>query len=208
MKIAGVDEAGKGPVIGPMVVCGVSTDNIEEIDSLGLKDSKKLSPQRRKQLADVIRQICRVEIVKVEPETLDKLMENKTINEILTDCYSEIIIRLNADITYVDCPDVIPERLKSNLEERTGKAVETAHKADEVYPIVSAASIVAKVERDGEVERLKRIFGDFGSGYASDERTIKFLNEYLRKYKKFPPFVRKSWKTLDRIQQQSLEEFW
>jgi len=94
------------------------------------------------------------------------------------------------------------------LKKRTGKEVEAAHKADELYPIVSAASIIAKVERDSEIEKLKKSFGDFGSGYASDERTIKFLNEYLRKYKKFPPFVRKSWKTLNRIQQQSLEEFW
>lgn len=207
MKIAGIDEAGKGPVIGPLVVCGVLTENENEFKSIGLKDSKKLTPARRKELAERIKEISETHLVKIEPDKLDELMKNSTINEILEDCYSEIIERLKPDLVYVDSPDVKPERLEEKLKKRTGRNVKATHKADEIYPVVSAASIIAKVERDKEIEKLKKIIGDFGSGYASDERTIKFLKEYFRKNRKYPPFVRKSWKTLNRIQQQSLDEF-
>jgi len=134
-------------------------------------------------------------------------MSKKTINAILVDCYAEVIRRLNPDVVYVDSPDVIPERLSNTLRNMTGKDVKAFHKADELYPVVSAASIVAKVERDREIEKIKEVVGDFGSGYASAERTIRFLKDYFRKYGKFPPFVRKSWKTISRIAQQSLDEF-
>lgn len=207
MKIAGIDEAGKGAVIGPLVVCGVLTENENEFKSIGLKDSKKLTQARRKELAERIKEISETHLVKIEPDKLDELMKNSTINEILEDCYSEIIERLKPDLVYVDSPDVKPERLEEKLKKRTGRNVKATHKADEIYPVVSAASIIAKVERDKEIEKLKKIIGDFGSGYASDERTIKFLKEYFRKNRKYPPFVRKSWKTLNRIQQQSLDEF-
>jgi ribonuclease HII len=208
MKIAGIDEAGKGPVIGPMVVCGVSVDENNDFEKIGLKDSKKLSVKKREQFAEEIRKIAEVHLIKIESQKLDKLMEKKTINEILTDCYAEIINKLKADMTYVDSPDVIPERLGNTLNQKTGRKVKAAHKADELYPVVSAASIIAKVERDKEIEKIKKSAGDFGSGYASDERTIKFLKDYFRKHKKYPPYVRKSWKTLNRIQQQSLTEFY
>ena len=207
MKIAGIDEAGKGPVIGPLVICGVLTENENKLKKIGLKDSKKLTPARRKELAERIKEISEIHLVKIEPDKLDKMMKNATINEILENCYSKIIEKLKPDLTYVDSPDVKPERLEENLKKRTGRDVKAAHKADEIYPVVSAASIIAKVERDREIEKLKKIIGDFGSGYASDERTIKFLKEYFRKNRKHPPFVRKSWKTLNRIQQQSLDEF-
>jgi ribonuclease HII len=204
MKIAGIDEAGKGAVIGPMVICGICS----AVELKNLKDSKKLSPKKREELAEQIKKIAKIHLIKIYPEELDRLMETKTINEILADCYAEIIDKLKADVTYVDSPDVIPERLESYLKERTGRNVKAAHKADEKYTIVSAASVIAKVERDKEIEQIKREVADFGSGYASDERTIKFLKDYFRKHRRYPPFVRKSWKTLNRIEQQSLDEFY
>ncbi len=208
-RVAGVDEAGKGPVIGPMVVCGVccDEDKLVELEKIGVKDSKKLSPRRREELANKIMEIAEVYLIKIQPDKLDELMQKKTINNILTDSYAEIIKNLNPDIAYVDSPDVMPERLSNTLKSMTGKDVEAAHRADQLYPIVSAASIVAKVERDREIEKIKEIIGDFGSGYASDERTIRFLKDYFKKHGKFPPFVRKSWKTLSRIAQQSLDDF-
>lgn len=209
-RVAGVDEAGKGPVVGPMVVCGVccDEDKLVELEKIGVKDSKKLSPRRREELANKIREIAEVYLIKIQPDELDELMQKKTINNILTDSYAEIIKNLNPDIAYVDSPDVMPKRLSNTLKSMTGKDVEAAHRADQLYPIVSAASIVAKVERDREIEKIKEIIGDFGSGYASDERTIRFLKDYFKKHGKFPPFVRKSWKTLSRIAQQSLDEFY
>jgi len=209
-EVAGVDEAGKGPVIGPLVVCGVCCDEkkLPELEKIGVRDSKRLSKKKREELAKEVLKFCKSCVLKIEPEKLDDQMKKKTINEILTDCYAKIIRELNPDVVFVDSPDVIPERLAETLKVRTGKDVKAMHKADELKPIVSAASIIAKVERDGEVDKIKKKIGvDFGSGYASDERTIEFLKEYFRKNRQFPPYVRKSWKTLDRIRQQSLDEF-
>ncbi|AEA47239.1 ribonuclease HII [Archaeoglobus veneficus] len=210
VRVAGIDEAGKGPVIGPMVVCGVccSEEELVELEKIGVRDSKRLSPKRREELAREIKKLSNVYVIKLEPEKLDRLMEKKTINEILTDCYAEIINELNPDLTFVDSPDVIPERLSEALKKRTGKEVKAMHRADVLKPVVSAASIVAKVERDREIEKIKKELGvDFGSGYASDKRTIEFLKEYFKEHGRFPPYVRRSWKTLDRICQQSLEDF-
>ncbi|MFP3945824.1 MAG: ribonuclease HII [Archaeoglobaceae archaeon] len=207
MRVAGIDEAGKGPVIGPMIVCGVSMEDGEKLNRMGLKDSKKISAKKREELAKEIKKDSRIHIIKISPEQLDELMKEKTVNQILADCCVEIINALDAEMAYVDSADVNARRLQDQLESRTGKKVKAAHKADEIYPIVSAASIIAKVEREKEIENLKRDAGDFGSGYASDEKTIKFLRDYFQRHRKYPPFVRKKWKTLNRIQQQLLEDF-
>lgn len=209
MIIAGIDEAGKGPVIGPMVICGVSIseDFQVELNSWGLKDSKKLTRNKRDEFSVKILESSEVHVLKLFPEKLDELMSSKTLNQILVDCYSEIINVLKPDLTFVDSPDVKPERFKGNLQQITGRKVKAAHKADELFPIVSAASIVAKVERDREIEILKETLGEFGSGYCSDARTIQFLKDYFKKNRKYPTCVRKKWKTLERLQQQSLGDF-
>jgi ribonuclease HII len=208
MKIAGIDEAGKGPVIGPMVICGVccSEEELAKLQKIGIKDSKKLSTKKREELAKKIKDVAKVYLIEIQPRELDKLMQSKTINDVLADSYAEIIKKLNPDVAFVDSFDE-PKRLSAFLSKRTGKDVRAAHRADELYPIVSAASIVAKVRRDREIEELKKIMGDFGSGYASDEKTIQFLRNYFRTHRKCPPFVRKSWKTISKLSQQSLDEF-
>jgi ribonuclease HII len=68
------------------------------------------------------------------------------------------------------------------------------HQADRNYPVVSAASIIAKVERDHTIEELKCNYGDFGSGYMSDPKTKNFLYTLARKRGEYPDFVRRSWK--------------
>ncbi len=204
MKVAGIDEAGKGPVIGPMVVCGVACDDddVEILERIGVKDSKKLKPERRRELAEEIRRMCEVYVVKVDPETIDR----ENVNDILRRSYVEIVKALDPDLVIVDCPDVRPERLKRFLEDATGKDVISRHRADDEFAIVSAASIVAKVERDSEIERLKEKYGDFGSGYASDPKTVKALREWIMSGK-IPPIVRRRWRTVVRLSQHSLEEF-
>lgn len=202
-----MDEAGKGPVIGPMIVCGVSMEDGERLNGMGLKDSKKINAKKREELAEEIRKDSQVHVIIISSKELDELMDGKTINHILSDCCVEIISKLDAEIAYVDSSDVNAGRLQDHLESRTGKKVKAAHKADDLYPIVSAASIIAKVEREKEIEKLKQEAGNFGSGYASDQRTINFLKEYFNTHHKYPPFARKKWKTLDRLQQQLLEDF-
>jgi ribonuclease HII len=203
---AGIDEAGKGCVIGPLVVAGVACSDEDRLRKLGVKDSKKLSQGRREELAEEIRKICRTEVLKVSPENLDERMAAKTINEILKECYAEIILRLRPEIAYVDSPDVIPERLSRELEEITGLRVVAEHKADEKYPLVAAASIIAKVEREREIERLKEKFGDFGSGYASDPRTREVLKEWIASGR-IPSCVRMRWKTVSNLRQKTLDDF-
>ncbi len=209
MRVAGIDEAGKGPVIGPMVICGVCCDEefIERLERIGVKDSKRLKPDERIRLADEIRKICDVCVLKISAEEINELMESMTINDILRRAYVEIIRRLKPDVVYVDCPDVNPERFADKISDETGRRIIASHRADELYPIVSSASIIAKVERDIEIEKLKEIYGDFGSGYSSDKKTIEFLRKYIREKKKLPSIARKKWKTLKRIVNYTLLEF-
>ncbi len=210
MKIAGIDEAGKGPVIGPLVVCGyaINEEKLEKLRELSVKDSKKLSPKKRESIAEKLMEIGECELIVIHPERLNDMMCRTTINEILFTSYEEIIERLNPDICYVDSPDVKPERLEKRLS-KGGLKVIARHKADERYEIVASASIIAKVVRDREIEKLKKIYGDFGSGYSSDPRTIDFLTKYLKKNGEFPDCVRKKWKTLSKIRgsQKSIDDF-
>ncbi len=211
MRIAGIDEAGKGPVIGPLVVCGAVCDEhtAEMIKDLGVKDSKKLSPQMRREVAKKLKEVVDYEVIILQPDELDSEMEDKTINEILKECCAEIISKLNPDVVYLDSFDVKPERLESELEGLTGKRIIAMH-GGEREAIVAAASVIAKTTRDEIVEKLKKKYGDFGSGYASDERTRKWLEERLKEGE-IPEIVRKKWKTVEKLRQglkqRSLSEF-
>lgn len=198
---AGIDEAGKGCVIGPLIVAGVACDCEDFLRDLGVRDSKKLSHKRREELAVKIREVAKVEIIKISAERLNELMEVKNLNEILRDAYAEIIMKINPSFVYVDSSDVKPERLSNYLKTLTGVEVLAEHKADEKYPLVSSASIIAKVEREKEIKKLKEEFGDFGSGYSSDLKTLSFL----KNQKSLPPCVRKKWKTLKKLGQTYLE---
>ncbi|MBU0761453.1 MAG: ribonuclease HII, partial [Candidatus Altiarchaeota archaeon] len=79
------------------------------------------------------------------------------------------------------------------------------HKADDKYAEASAASILAKVERDRDIEKLKDIWGDFGSGYPSDPLTQDFIRK-LREKGAYPDFIRKSWSTVSSEKQAKLFE--
>jgi ribonuclease HII len=206
MTKAGIDEAGKGCVIGPLVVAGVACSDEEELREIGVKDSKKLSQTKREELAEKIEEICDISVLKIPARKLDELMVRKTINEILMECYAELIKKLKPTTAFVDSPDVIPDRLSKELKEMTGVWVVAEHKADEKYPLVAAASIIAKVEREREIEKLREKFGDFGSGYASDPRTRETLKEWINSGR-IPSCVRMRWKTVSNLKQKTLEDF-
>lgn len=199
----GVDEAGRGPVIGPMVVAGVCADR-RDLISIGVKDSKKLSPKKREFLAEEIKKTATKIVVRiVEPEEIDRLRETITINEIEVKIFSEVILKLNGNIIYVDAADVNADRFAKeicrNLPEFFRPRIISEHKADAKYPEVSAASIIAKVERDKIIKEISKEIGDFGSGYPADPRTYKFIKEYYNKHRKLPPHTRKSWKSAKKI---------
>ena len=201
--ICGVDEAGKGPVMGPMVVAAVAVKNAKLIENIGFKDSKLLSPQKRKELFDLIKQNYRYAVEIIGPEKIDEYRRKNQLNLLNRKAFEKVIIKLNPNIAYVDAADVNEERfgreIKVNLTNENDTDVISMHKADSKIPVVAAASIIAKQTRENEIEELKNKIGDFGSGYPSDERTIKFLKSYFHDNLKWPSGTRKSWKTIERI---------
>lgn len=197
----GVDEAGRGPVIGPMVVAGVCASR-DALIRLGVKDSKKLSPKRREKLAKEIREVAsQIVVLVVEPEEIDALRREMSLNEIEVELFARIISKMKDRVIYVDAADVDEERFAREIVARVEKDVEiiSKHRADSLFPEVSAASIIAKVERDRRIEELKKEIGDFGSGYPADERTKEYLKEYFKKHGDLPPHVRRSWKSARRF---------
>jgi len=201
MIVCGVDEAGRGPVIGPLVICGLCADE-DEIKTLNVKDSKLLSSKRREYLFDKIISIAKKYVIKIiPPEKLDEMMKEMTINEIEEIYFTEIIDELRPEIVIVDAVDVDEKRFEENLKKRLNFDIKiiSKHKADRDYPVVSAASIIAKVTRDREIEKIKKEIGDFGSGYPADPRTVNFLIEYYKNNGSLPKYVRKKWKTIRKI---------
>lgn len=202
--IAGLDEAGRGPVLGPMVLCGVLLNErtIEELKAAGVKDSKLLTPRRREILSKKIcEQAAKCELIEISAAEIDSGREKINLNEIEAMKFAEIIDKLKPKLAYVDSTDPRPAKFKERLERylkgKTELVVENA--ADRNYTVVAAASVVAKVRRDARIEELRREYGDIGSGYTSDPRTIEFLKRWVRKEGSLPPFTRKSWETAQRI---------
>jgi ribonuclease HII len=203
LLVAGVDEAGRGCVIGPLVVVGVvmSVDTLSSFEVLGVKDSKLLSSQRRNLFfKEIVELVQDFKVVKVSPFEIDKAVNCKIplhkLNRLEAKVMAKVIECLSPDEVYVDAADIFEERFAAHIREclTIKPKIVSRHKADKLYPIVSAASILAKVERDREIELLKNEFGDFGSGYLHDKKTRAFLVEWLKNNKDYPFCVRKSWK--------------
>ncbi|MFQ5975951.1 MAG: ribonuclease HII [Candidatus Hydrothermarchaeales archaeon] len=209
--ICGIDEAGRGPVIGPLVIAGVlaSEEDIEALLKMGVKDSKKLSKEKRSKLYEKIKENYKCYSLKVTPNELDSLRKSMSLNIIEAIKFGEIINVLKPKIAFVDAADVVPSNFKKAIEKslKHPTTLIVEHKADEKYPIVSAASIIAKVERDETIKKLSLKYGDMGSGYPSDPLTQKFLKEWYQKNRSFPDFVRKSWKTVEALKNSRITEF-
>jgi ribonuclease HII len=204
MKILGIDEAGRGSVLGPLVVCGVAVekDRVKYLERLGLKDSKKISPKRRISLSRKIERIAECHTVNITARDIDTLRSRDVnLNEIEKIAINQIISNSNASTCFIDSMDVKPERLASELENKHSQLkVVSEHKADDRYPIVSAASIVAKVERDRAIQNIRKTYPNVGSGYPSDPKTIEFLKTIPHEQQEeLPEFIRRSWSTVERI---------
>ena len=194
----GIDEAGRGPVIGPLVVAGVETEDPEKLKLLGVKDSKQLSMAERERLYDQILKIAKAEVICISAQEIDELRKIKSLNVIELDAFIEIIQRLSGDKVIIDLPES-GNRFEVQIKSRVGREIELTaeHKADENYPIVSAASIIAKVTRDREVRRIEEELGTrIGSGYPSDPDTKKYLKDVAEGGKGFGVYVRHSWQTV------------
>ncbi len=220
MLLLGIDEAGRGPVIGSMMMAGVLIDSkdLEKLKTLGVKDSKQLPRKTRDEMAKEIERIAKeVRLVEITPREIDNMRKTMSLNEIEARKVVELIDKFEnkPDKIYIDCPDPIPDtfinRLKALMDVDEFELV-VEHKADEKYPVVSAASIIAKVARDLHVDDLGKKYGmDMGTGYPHDELAIKAIEKFLEKDGKLPPFVRKSWDTAKRLvekrEQRKLSDF-
>ncbi|RLG25247.1 ribonuclease HII [Methanosarcinales archaeon] len=200
--IAGVDEAGKGPVIGPMCVGGVLTTDMGSLKKLGVNDSKKLTPEKREKLSEQIKNTAdKTFVLEVSAAQIDEFRKAMTMNEVMVICFAGVLKELKPEFAYLDAADVKPERFGRLVGERYGHKIKiiSEHYADEKYSVVSAASIIAKVKRDALLKELSIKMGlSVGSGYPSDPKTKRFLEDWIRTHKEFPPFVRKSWKTVSK----------
>ena len=205
--IAGIDEAGRGPMLGPMVICGILVDSnrLHELVEIGAKDSKTLTHKRRLILKEKIEKVTtKIEIRTVSAADIDRLRKRTTLNEIEVEEFASIAKALNPKEIYLDAADVIAERFGTKVGKLSGidakgALIVSEHKADSKYPIVSAASIIAKVERDHAIENFHKKYGDFGSGYPNDPKTVKFVRNLIRNGEKLPPIIRKSWKSVSRM---------
>jgi ribonuclease HII len=211
MRVAGVDDAGRGPIIGPLVIAGVLLEekDLPLLQSLGVKDSKLLSPHRREQLAAEIKKIAiKWHIISLPPSKIDDIVTNgkklHKLNRLEAHTMAEVITVLKPDIAYVDASDVLADRFGKHIEEKLPFKIKiiSEHKADRNYVAVSAASILAKVERDRIIKELASEYGEIGSGYVTDPKTVKFLEDWMRKHDSYPDFVRKSWKPAKKLKEQ------
>ena len=205
-RMLGFDEAGRGPVIGPMVICALLVDEKQEraLKGIGVKDSKQISPKERERLAKKIKEIAEgFELLRISPQEID----GESLNRIELVKIEEMYKKYKPTHLYIDVP-TSPRGVKNfcrDLRYDIGASpvkIIAENKADEKYPVVSAASILAKVERDKIIETLKSVYGDFGSGYPSDPKTVNFLKGALYKKKIWEKIVRKRWKTVSRIKPQ------
>ena len=195
--ICGLDEAGRGPMVGPLVVGAVWCKDPETLRELGVKDSKKLTPPQREKLYDRITETADFwEVVPISAADLDDAMTRNNLNEIEMSLFARAIGMHPCDIVQVDCPEVNTERFGNILSQMAGGvAVDARNKADVVFPAVSAASIMAKVTRDRMIEEIKREIGiDVGSGYPSDPATRHFVENWINEHHTVPPHTRGSWK--------------
>jgi ribonuclease HII len=205
--LIGIDDAGRGPVIGPMVLAGVLIDENEEIElsKLGAKDSKLLEPNKRRQIKDKIIDRFKYHLETTSPKEID---DSFNLNYLEAIKAAMIVNKLTTDISskvkvIIDCPSVNIEKwcldVKKLLKNPERIDLHCEHKADFNHPVVGAASIIAKEKREEEMYKLRTLFDeDIGSGYPSDPKTIKFIKENYDK-PRYKEIIRFSWKTVKKL---------
>ncbi len=202
MQVCGIDDAGRGPMLGPLVIAGISLDkkNIKKLNTLGVKDSKKLSPKLREEFyKKIITIVDDYYIAKISPRFIDASVKKHCLNGLEAKYMAKVVAKLDPDISYVDSCDVNPSRFGKEVSRLSDNhKIKSYHRADSRFVVVSAASILAKVTRDRAITKLRKDH-NLGSGYPSDSVTVKFITKYYKKNHEMPKFVRKSWKPIQKI---------
>ncbi len=208
--ILGIDDSGRGPLIGPMILAGVLLDKNGEaaLKKLNVRDSKQVIHSMRIKLAKIIKETALAyHIAKTSPDEIDSAIKKGTnLNTLEAIKTAEIINELNNKKekikAIVDCPSTNIAAWKKTLvgfiDNPENLSVLCEHKADVNHVSVSAASIIAKVVREEEIEKLKQKYGDFGSGYPSDPITKTFLKAKGKELA-ISGLFRKSWQTWKKL---------
>jgi ribonuclease HII len=195
----GIDEAGRGSVVGPLVVGGflIPADRAGSLPELDVRDSKLLSPARRRAAYDRIGRVGRRYHVTLTPAEIDAAVRVGGLNELEARAFGRLVREARPEVAYVDACDPVAERFGRTVATFAGipTRIVSQHRADRDLPVVGAASIVAKVLRDRAISRLHARLGtELGSGYPSDRRTRAFVADTLRRGER-PGWLRASWRT-------------
>lgn len=211
--ILGIDEAGRGAVIGPMVIAGLLIDDEKKLSELGVRDSKELSPQKREDMEEKIKSMAKdFMLLKVPAAEIDESRKVKNLNEIEMDKMAQIINTIKPSKVVIDAPEKNTEKFALNMKSRLNYECEIIAEnfADKKYPVVGGASILAKVLRDRSIRMLEdKIDESIGSGYPSDPLTTEFLERKSKKGE-YPDYIRKTWLTVVRLKEKnqgSLSDF-
>jgi ribonuclease HII len=192
-------------LLGPIIVAGicVSKKSISEMIKKGIKDSKLLTPKKRQILfghvVSIAESIC---ICRINIAEIDFHVFKNNLNTLEAEAMAITISNMKSDKTYVDSCDVNPSRYQrtiSSFLKRNSTKLISMHHADKLNVVVSGASIIAKVIRDSEITKIRVKYGDIGSGYPSDKKTIEFVRQWFRQKNEIPPFARRSWKPAQMI---------
>ena len=194
-------------MIGPLVMCGYLVDrkNVPKLKKLGVRDSKLLTAKKRESLISGLKKLCDdFVLLKITAEEIDKIRTKSNLNKLEIETMQHMIKMFEPDKVIIDSLEVNTKKFSSKVcDGLKVKSLVVENFADKNYLEVSAASILAKVHRDNEIKKLHKKHGFFGTGYPSDERTIRFLKNWIKRNKEFPGFVRKSWITAQFIKEEN-----
>lgn len=197
MLVCGVDDAGRGSAIGPLVIAGIRIEKnkARTLSKIGVKDSKQLSPHSREDLyKKILDLVDDYYVARIPAHVVDRSVCKNQLNVLEGRYMAKVIARLRPDLAYVDSCDVNPLRFGRLISDLSKvDKINSSHHADRRFPVVSAASIIAKVTRDRAIAKIRKEF-DVGSGYPSDEKTMNFIRQSVASSGTVPKFVRKSWK--------------
>ena len=151
----------------------------------------------------------KVSVVEAQPEEIDDCVFHgsrlRRLNHLEARMMAKVVADLAPEEAYVDASDVNEARYGEDIREFLPGSLKririvSEHHADRTFPVVSAGSIIAKVRRDTCVGELCNQYGDFGSGYLTDPKTMSFLRSWRRTHRDYPPIVRLSWKTIRELE--------
>jgi ribonuclease HII len=204
LTVVGVDEAGRGAWIGPLVVGAVAVprSGLDAVAATGARDSKQLSPARREVICRALAACARLDSIAALPQEIDRHVAGGRLNELEARLFGTLVRPFAPAEARVDACDANARRFGAAVARHAGPEVRVLarHHADALDPLVGAASIVAKVRRDRAIRELAEALGEeVGSGYPGDEVTVRFVRRTVRPGDELPPWLRASWATTRRV---------